>query len=310
MVKLTIGTCLAGGWLRAGQTGEGGRGEEGESRYCVARNKFSFPRKRYAAVVLSFFTLNPRYAIHKGGLRSIERAVQSRANVVTTRPCSKDIAHGPDAIKAGDRSRKNSPSPPPFILFFRIFFFSSSQSNNFLQRIFACICIYIYSCIYQLSRLVSYFSIKRIRDILSERSFSIAACNVVSFLFEWSHVRPITVISRSGRRNFEIDESGVDSRTILSVESMIRSTRLHPLAVAVAKMRATSRERDDVGHEENRNERAPIDKLARSGLKIVITRVGVWRKYARKKLSRSILPPPEWNRRSRVQLSTIRFSDF
>lgn len=90
---------------------------------------------------------------------------------------------------------------------------------------------------------------------------------------------------------------------------MIRSTRLHPLAVAVAKMRATSRERD-VGHEENRNERAPIDKLARSGLKIVITRVGVWRKYARKKLSRSILPPPEWNRRSRVQLSTIRFSDF
>lgn len=209
----------------------------------------------------------------------------------------------------GDRSRKNSPSPP-FILFFRIFFFSSSQSNNFLQRIFACICIYIYSCIYQLSRLVSYFSIKRIRDILSERSFSIAACNVVSFLFEWSHVRPITVISRSGRRNFEIDESGVDSRTILSVESMIRSTRLHPLAVAVAKMRATSRERDDVGHEENRNERAPIDKLARSGLKIVITRVGVWRKYARKKLSRSILPPPEWNRRSRVQLSTIRFSDF
>lgn len=309
MVKLTIGTCLAGGWLRAGQTGEGGRGEEGESRYCVARNKFSFPRKRYAAVVLSFFTLNPRYAIHKGGLRSIERAVQSRANVVTTRPCSKDIAHGPDAIKAGDRSRKNSP-PPPFILFFRIFFFSSSQSNNFLQRIFACICIYIYSCIYQLSRLVSYFSIKRIRDILSERSFSIAACNVVSFLFEWSHVRPITVISRSGRRNFEIDESGVDSRTILSVESMIRSTRLHPLAVAVAKMRATSRERDDVGHEENRNERAPIDKLARSGLKIVITRVGVWRKYARKKLSRSILPPPEWNRRSRVQLSTIRFSDF
>lgn len=310
MVKLTIGTCLAGGWLRAGQTGEGGRGEEGESRYCVARNKFSFPRKRYAAVVLSFFTLNPRYAIHKGGLRSIERAVQSRANVVTTRPCSKDIAHGPDAIKAGDRSRKNSPSPPPLHSIFPDFFFSSSQSNNFLQRIFACICIYIYSCIYQLSRLVSYFSIKRIRDILSERSFSIAACNVVSFLFEWSHVRPITVISRSGRRNFEIDESGVDSRTILSVESMIRSTRLHPLAVAVAKMRATSRERDDVGHEENRNERAPIDKLARSGLKIVITRVGVWRKYARKKLSRSILPPPEWNRRSRVQLSTIRFSDF
>lgn len=200
--------------------------------------------------------------------------------------------------------------PPSLHSIFPDFFFSSSQSNNFLQRIFACICIYIYSCIYQLSRLVSYFSIKRIRDILSERSFSIAACNVVSFLFEWSHVRPITVISRSGRRNFEIDESGVDSRTILSVESMIRSTRLHPLAVAVAKMRATSRERDDVGHEENRNERAPIDKLARSGLKIVITRVGVWRKYARKKLSRSILPPPEWNRRSRVQLSTIRFSDF
>lgn len=205
---------------------------------------------------------------------------------------------------------KTLPPPLPSFYFSGFFFFSSSQSNNFLQRIFACICIYIYSCIYQLSRLVSYFSIKRIRDILSERSFSIAACNVVSFLFEWSHVRPITVISRSGRRNFEIDESGVDSRTILSVESMIRSTRLHPLAVAVAKMRATSRERDDVGHEENRNERAPIDKLARSGLKIVITRVGVWRKYARKKLSRSILPPPEWNRRSRVQLSTIRFSDF
>lgn len=198
MVKLTIGTCLAGGWLRAGQTGEGGRGEEGESRYCVARNKFSFPRKRYAAVVLSFFTLNPRYAIHKGGLRSIERAVQSRANVVTTRPCSKDIAHGPDAIKAdlfeSRGSIEEKLSLPPLHSIFPDFFFSSSQSNNFLQRIFACICIYIYSCIYQLSRLVSYFSIKRIRDILSERSFSIAACNVVSFLFEWSHVRPITVI--------------------------------------------------------------------------------------------------------------------
>lgn len=195
MVKLTIGTCLAGGWLRAGQTGEGGRGEEGESRYCVARNKFSFPRKRYAAVVLSFFTLNPRYAIHKGGLRSIERAVQSRANVVTTRPCSKDIAHGPDAIKAGDRSRKNSPSPPPFILFFRIFFFLPLNPIIFCNAYsHVYMYIYIYSCIYQLSRLVSYFSIKRIRDILSERSFSIAACNVVSFLFEWSHVRPITVI--------------------------------------------------------------------------------------------------------------------
>lgn len=206
---------------------------------------------------------------------------------------------------------KTLPPPPPFILFFRIFFFLPLNPIIFCNAYsHVYMYIYIYSCIYQLSRLVSYFSIKRIRDILSERSFSIAACNVVSFLFEWSHVRPITVISRSGRRNFEIDESGVDSRTILSVESMIRSTRLHPLAVAVAKMRATSRERDDVGHEENRNERAPIDKLARSGLKIVITRVGVWRKYARKKLSRSILPPPEWNRRSRVQLSTIRFSDF
>lgn len=120
---------------------EGGGGEGGESRYCVARNKFSFPRKRYAAVVLSFFTLNPRYAIHKGGLRSIERAVQSRANVVTTRPCSKDIAHGPDAIKAGDRSRKNSPSPPPFILFFRIFFFLPLNPIIFCN---AYVYIYIY----------------------------------------------------------------------------------------------------------------------------------------------------------------------
>lgn len=89
---------------------------------------------------------------------------------VTTRPCSKDIAHGPDAIKADifeSRGSIEEKTPrydafhslfPDFLLFLPLHL--SNLSNGLWNVI-------TYSRIYQLSRLLSYFSITRIRDILS-----------------------------------------------------------------------------------------------------------------------------------------------
>ena len=103
---------------------------------------------------------------------------------VTTRPCSKDIAHGPDAIKADlFESIEENPSPPynaprslfpDFFLFFFLFFLSI-ESMNFETRIRAYLPI-----------IANFFLIFQLRegDILSEHSFSSPSRrrNVVSFL--------------------------------------------------------------------------------------------------------------------------------
>lgn len=96
---------------------------------------------------------------------------------VTTRPCSKDIAHGPDAIKADlFESIEENPSPPcnaPRSLFPD--FFLSIESMNFETRIRAYLPI-----------IANFFLIFQLRegDILSEHSFSFPSRrrNVVSFL--------------------------------------------------------------------------------------------------------------------------------
>lgn len=94
---------------------------------------------------------------------------------VTTRPCSKDIAHGPDAIKADlFESIEENPSPPhnaPRSLFPD--FFLSIESMNFETRIRAYLPI-----------IANFFLIFQLRegDILSEHSFPSRRRNVVSFL--------------------------------------------------------------------------------------------------------------------------------
>lgn len=133
MVKLTIGTCLAGGWLRAGGGGEG----RGSRAIVSLENKFSFPRKRYASVVLSFFTLILD-AIHKGGLRSIERAVQScaiyRGNDSTVFQGYRTRSRCDQGRSFRiDRGKSLLPPVTRLVLFFRIFsssFFLSSPSNR------------------------------------------------------------------------------------------------------------------------------------------------------------------------------------
>lgn len=147
----------------------GGRG----SRAIVSlENKFSFPRKRYASVVLSFFALILD-AIHKGGLRSIERAVQSCA---IYRGNDSTVFQGYRTRSRCDQGRsfridRGKPLSPPcnaprslfpdFFLF--SFSFLSVESMNFETRIRAYLPI-----------IANFFLIFQLRegDILSEHSFS------------------------------------------------------------------------------------------------------------------------------------------
>lgn len=146
----------------------GGRG----SRAIVSlENKFSFPRKRYASVVLSFFALILD-AIHKGGLRSIERAVQSCA---IYRGNDSTVFQGYRTRSRCDQGRsfridRGKPLSPlqrasfSFSGFFPLLFsFLSIESMNFETRIRAYLPI-----------IANFFLIFQLRegDILSEHSFA------------------------------------------------------------------------------------------------------------------------------------------
>lgn len=152
---------------------------------------------------------------------------------VTTRPCSKDIAHGPDAIKADlFESIEENPSPPcnaPRSLFPD--FFLSIESMNFETRIRAYLPI-----------IANFFLIFQLRegDILSEHSFSFPSAT-------WSRSFPLIVAraANDGTAMVILKWTSISKRRrskSLPIESTIYSNSASPLALAAAKTRATSRE--------------------------------------------------------------------
>lgn len=110
--------------------------------------------------------------------------------------------------------------------------------------------------------IANFFLIFQLRegDILSEHSFSFPSAT-------WSRSFPLIVAraANDGTAMVISKWTSISKRRrskSLPIESTIYSTRLHPSLSQLRKRarRVANREpRNDVGHEENRNERAPMD---------------------------------------------------